>query len=182
MKKNVYICNAKQQHDVLGIHKNIAHSVSSCCTSAPSSRGCLATISKRVRSLFVHTKRKTCSTMPNNNKQATTAKNSTRSAKMFRCQAIYFGWLTITRHFSNKADAVAWYNRHQQGWRYRHAVAVIWQGCTRNTPTRFLTDALFGGDEWKLAMCHHILCQADCDYILYSDDYNRVCEYECAGR
>lgn len=80
MRKYDYICNAKQQHDVLGIHTNTAYCVSSCVTSAPSSRGCLATISRRVRSLFVHTKRKTCYTMPNNNKQAMTAKHSNRSA------------------------------------------------------------------------------------------------------
>lgn len=76
MRNNLYICNAKQQQDLLGTHTNIAYCVSSCGTSAPSSRGCLATISRRVRSLFVHTKRKTCFTMPNNNKQATKAKNS----------------------------------------------------------------------------------------------------------
>lgn len=80
MKNNLYICNAKQQHDVLGTHTNIAYCVSSCGTSAPSSRGCLATISKRVRSLYVHTKRNTCSIMPNNNKQANKAKNSNLSA------------------------------------------------------------------------------------------------------
>ena len=80
MRKNVYICNAKQQHDVLGSHTNTAYCVSSCGTSAPSSRGCLATISRRVRSLFVHTKRKTCFTMPNNNKQAVKVKNSSLSA------------------------------------------------------------------------------------------------------
>lgn len=76
MRNNLYICSAKQQRDLLGTHTNIAYCVSSCGTSAPSSRGCLATISKRVRSLFVHTKRKTCFTMPNNNKQAKWAKYS----------------------------------------------------------------------------------------------------------
>ena len=80
MRNNLYICNAKQQQDLLGTHTNIAYCVSSCGTSAPSSRGCLATISRRVRSLFVHTKRKTCFTMPNNNKQAMKVKNSSLSA------------------------------------------------------------------------------------------------------
>ena len=80
MRNILYICNAKQQQDLLGTHTNIAYCVSSCGTSAPSSRGCLATISRRVRSLFVHTKRKTCFTMPNNNKQATKANNSNLSA------------------------------------------------------------------------------------------------------
>lgn len=83
MRNNLYICNAKQQHDVLGTHTNIAYCVSSCGTSAPSSRGCLATISRRVRSLFVHTKRKTCFTMPNNNKQANKAKNSNLSRSFY---------------------------------------------------------------------------------------------------
>lgn len=81
MRNILYICDAKQQQDLLGIHTNIAYCVSSCGTSAPSSRGCLATISRRVRSLFVHTKRKTCFTMPNNNKQATKAKNSNLYAR-----------------------------------------------------------------------------------------------------
>lgn len=120
--------------------------------------------------------------MRTNNKQAMKAKNSNLYAPIFKCQAIYWGWLKITRTFKHKADAVAWYERHQQGWRYRNAVAVVWQGCTIQTPDNFLVDDLVGGEEWKLAMCHHILCQADCDYILYSDDYEKVCEYECAGR
>lgn len=101
---------------------------------------------------------------------------------IWKGQAIFFGWLKITRTFNKKADAVAWYQSYQQGWRYHYAVAVVWQGCTRNTLERFLTDALLGGDEWKLAKCHKIRSQADCDYILYSDDYEKICEYECAGR
>lgn len=93
------------------------------------------------------------------------------TAQVWRGQAIIFGWLKINKTFTNKADAVAWYNRYQQGWRYTHAVAVVWQGYTAHTPARFLKDDLIGGDEWKLAMCHNIKSQADCDYILYSNDY-----------
>lgn len=171
MRNNLYICNAKQQQDLLGTHTNIAYCVSSCGTSAPSSRGCLATISRRVRSLFVHTKRKTCFTMPNNNKQATKAKNSNLYAPIFKGQALYFGWLLINKTFTNKADAVAWYERHQEGWRYRNAVAVVWQGCTKKTPRKWLKYALCGGEEWQLAINRGIRSQAQCDYILYSNDY-----------
>lgn len=57
MRNNLYICVGKQQHDVLGLHTNTAYCVSPCCTSAPSSRGCLPKLTKGVRSLFVHTKR-----------------------------------------------------------------------------------------------------------------------------
>lgn len=95
MRNNLYICNAKQQQDLLGTHTNIAYCVSSCGTSAPSSRGCLATISRRVRSLFVHTKRKTCFTMPNNNKQAMKAKNSNLSARTITIVAIATAIISI---------------------------------------------------------------------------------------
>lgn len=93
------------------------------------------------------------------------------TAQVWRGQAIIFGWLKINKTFTNKADAVAWYNRYQQGWRYRNAVAVVWQGCTAKTAHAFLKDAMLGGDEWRLAMCRHIKSQAACDYILYCDDY-----------
>lgn len=95
MRNNLYICNAKQQQDLLGTHTNIAYCVSSCGTSAPSSRGCLATISRRVRSLFVHTKRKTCFTMPNNSKQAMKVKNSNLSARTITIVAIATAIISI---------------------------------------------------------------------------------------
>ena len=109
--------------------------------------------------------------MPNNNKQATKAKNSNLYAPIFKGQALYFGWLLINKTFTQKADAVAWYERHQEGWRYRNAVAVVWQGCTKKTPRKWLKYALCGGAEWQLAINRGIRSQADCDYILYSNDY-----------
>lgn len=109
--------------------------------------------------------------MPNNNKQATKAKNSNLYAPIWKGQAIYFGWLLINKTFTHKADAVAWYERHQEGWRYRNAVAVVWQGCTKKTPRKWLKYALCGGAEWQLAINRGIRSQADCDYILYSNDY-----------
>lgn len=105
MRNNLYICSAKQQRDLLGTHTNIAYCVSSCGTSAPSSRGCLATISRRVRSLFVHTKRKTCFTMPNNNKQATKAKYS----NLFR--NIILGTIITVSFF-------LLYNEYFDGWAF----------------------------------------------------------------
>lgn len=109
--------------------------------------------------------------MPNNNKQATKAKNSNLYAPIFKGQALYFGCLLINRTFTQKADAVAWYERHQDGWRYRNAVAVVWQGCTKKTPRKWLKYALCGGEEWQLAINRGIRSQAQCDYILYSNDY-----------
>lgn len=171
MKKSLYICNATNLECEVYTYRNTALSVSSCCTSAPRSRGFVAKLFKGVRSLFVHTKRKTCSTMRQTDKQATKAKNSNLYAPIWKSQAIYFGWLLINKTFTNKADAVAWYERHQEGWRYRNAVAVVWQGCTKKTPRKWLKYALCGGEEWQLAINRGIRSQAQCDYILYSNDY-----------
>lgn len=118
--------------------------------------------------------------MRNNNKQATKAKNSNLYAPIYKGQALYFGLLLINKTFTSKADAVAWYDKHQQGWRYRNAVAVVWQGCKAKTPQRFLKDALCGGDEWQLAKEHRAFNQAQCDYILYFNDYENDCEYVSA--
>ena len=76
MEKSLYICNATNLECEVYTYRNTALSVSSCCTSAPRSRGFVAKLFKGVRSLFVHTKRKTCSTMRQTDKQATKAKNS----------------------------------------------------------------------------------------------------------
>lgn len=94
--------------------------------------------------------------------------------QIWKCQAVYFGWLKISRTFTNKADAVAWYERYQVGFRYRNAIAVVWQGCTKRTPSRWLKDALCGGNEWALAMERRAINQAQADYILYSNDYEYV--------
>lgn len=112
--------------------------------------------------------------MRNNNKQAMKAKNSNLYAPIWRGQALYFGWLLINRTFTNKADAVAWYDKHQQGWRYRNAIAVVWQGCTKRTPKHWFKVALCGGDEWRLASNRSATSQAQADYILYSNDYEYV--------
>jgi hypothetical protein len=109
--------------------------------------------------------------MPNNNKQASKAKYSNLYARIFKGQVVYFGSIIITRTFTRKADAVAWYEKHQQGWRYHHAVAVLWQGCTHRTPERFLHDAVAGGAEWQLWKHRGIASQAHCDYLLNSLDY-----------
>ena len=171
MKKSLYICNANTTQRVVGHTNNTAISVFPCGTSASRSCVVFAKLTKEIRSLFVHTKRKTCYTMRTPNKQATKAKNSNLYAPIFKGQALYFGWLLINRTFTNKADAVAWYERHQEGWRYRNAVAVVWQGCTKKTPRKWLKYALCGGEEWQLAINRGIRSQADCDYILYSNDY-----------
>ena len=105
------------------------------------------------------------------NKQAVRVKYSSLSAPIFKGQAIYFGWLKITRTFTSKTDAVAWYDKHQQGWRYRNAVAVVWQGCTINTPERFFKDALCGGEEWRYAMTAGAKSQEQCEYILFDEPY-----------
>lgn len=110
--------------------------------------------------------------MRTNNKQATPVKYSSRFAPIWKGQAIFFGWLKITKNFTSKDDAVAWYERYQQqGFRYRNAIAVVWQGCKIRTPQRFLKDALCGGEEWQLAMQKRAKSQAQCDYIIYSNDY-----------
>lgn len=169
MKKSLYICNATNLESEGNTYRNTAYCVSSRCTSAPRSRGFVAKLG-RVRSLFVNT-RKTCSTMLQTNKQATKAKNSNLYAPIFKGQALYFGWLLINKTFTNKADAVAWYERHQEGWRYRNAVAVVWQGCTKKTPRKWLKYALCGGEEWQHAINRGIRSQEQCDYILYTNDY-----------
>lgn len=111
--------------------------------------------------------------MRNNNKQAMKAKNSNLYAPIFKCQALYFGWLKITKNFTNREDANAWYDKHQQGWRYRHAVAVVWHAKLR-TPDKHLKNDLVGGDAWKLAKEGRVSSQAQCDYLLYSTDYELV--------
>lgn len=105
------------------------------------------------------------------NKQATTAKHSNRYARIWKGQVVYFGSIEITRTFTNFDDACAWYDKHQEGWRYNHAVAVLWQGCTRRTPKRYLHDAMLGGAEWQLWKHRGIASQAHCDYLLNSLDY-----------
>lgn len=75
MKKSLYICNAKQLDRVTRHTYDLAYSL----VSKGNSFGCLATKIQGVRSLFVHTK--LVRQMPNNNKQATQAKNSNLSQK-----------------------------------------------------------------------------------------------------
>ena len=170
MKNSLYICNANTTQRVVGHTDNTAISVFPCGISAPRRCVVFAKLTKEIRSLFVH-KRTTCYTMRTPNKQATTAKNSNRYAFYFKAQAIYFGWLKITKTFDKKADAVAWYDNHQQGWRYRHAVAVVWQGAHRDIPARFLKSALCGGESWRLAAQHSLNSQADCDAVINSNMY-----------
>lgn len=76
MRNNLYICNAKQPTMVNNTYEYRNLRILLC--SSVSSLGCLATISKGVRSLFVQ--RKLVTQMPNNNKQATKANNSNLSA------------------------------------------------------------------------------------------------------
>lgn len=75
MKKSLYICNAKQLDRVTRHTYDLAYSL----VSKDNSFGCLATKIQGIRSLFVHTK--LVRQMPNNNKQATKAKNSSLSQK-----------------------------------------------------------------------------------------------------
>lgn len=91
--------------------------------------------------------------------------------KLWRGQAILFGCLHISRNFKTFNDAVAWYDKYQEGWRYNYAVAVLWQGVTRRTPKRFLHDAMLGGKEWELVKERGITTQAQCDYLLNSKDF-----------
>lgn len=72
MRNILYICNAKQPTMVNNTYEYRNLRILLC--SSVNSLGCLATISKGVRSLFVQ--RKLVTQMPNNNKQATKAKNS----------------------------------------------------------------------------------------------------------
>lgn len=168
MKLLSYICSAKRLNRG-DIHTNNAaiYSASSCVQRFP--LGCLATIQRGVRSLFVHT-RKTCYTMPNTNKQAAKVKYSSLQ-RIWKGQARLFGSITITRTFDNFNDACAWYDKYQEGWRYNNAVAVLWQGVTRRTPKRFLHDAMLGGKEWELVKERGITTQAQCDYLLNSKDF-----------
>ena len=165
MKKSLYICNANTTLRVVGHTNNTAISVFPCGTSASRSCVVFAKLTKEIRSLFVHT-RLTCYTMRTPNKQATKAKDSNLYAPIYKGQALYFGWLLINKTFTSKADAVAWYDKHQQGWRYRNAVAVVWQGCTRRTPSKWLKCSLCGGEAWQLAINRFARNQAQCDAIL----------------
>ena len=171
MKKSLYICNVT--NPAMGNTHTIntaKYSVFSGVTSVIRC-GFVAKLIQGVRSLFVHTNAKLVTQMRQTDKQATKAKNSNLYAPIWKGQAIYFGWLLINRTFTQKADAVAWYERHQEGWRYRNAVAVVWQGCTKKTPRKWWKYALCGSEEWQLAINRGIRSQADCDYILYSNDY-----------
>jgi hypothetical protein len=94
--------------------------------------------------------------------------------QIWKGQALLFGWLKITKTFTRKSDAVAWYERYQSGWRYRNAIAVVWQGCTERTPSKWLKCSLCGGEAWQLANARSATSQAQCDYILYSNDYEYV--------
>lgn len=104
------------------------------------------------------------------NKQAMEVKHSSIQ-RIWKGQARLFGLITITRTFDNFNDACAWYEKSQEGWRYNNAVAVLWQGCTRRTPKRFLHDAMLGGKEWALFKERGITSQAQCDYLLNSKDF-----------
>lgn len=85
MEKSLYICNAKQPV-MVNLHTNIAYCVSSCVPMF--TIGLFGDNTKGVRSLFVHTKRKLVTQMPNNNKCVTEAKNSSLSAKTTTIVAI----------------------------------------------------------------------------------------------
>ena len=76
MKKSLYICNANTTQRVVGHTDNTAISVFPCGISAPRRCVVFAKLTKEIRSLFVHTKSKTCYTMRTPNKQAMKAKNS----------------------------------------------------------------------------------------------------------
>lgn len=170
MENNLYICNANNS-EMGNLHttNTAKYSVFSGVTSVIRC-GLFAKHIQGVRSLFVHT-RKTCYTMRTTNKQARMVKHSNRYARIWKGQVVYFGSIEITRTFTRKADAVAWYEKHQEGWRYNHAVAVVWQGCTSRTPKRHLHDAMLGGAEWQLWKHRGIASQAHCDYLLNSLDY-----------
>lgn len=105
------------------------------------------------------------------NKQATKANNSNLYAPIYKGQALYFGWLLINKTFTSKAEAVAWYDKHQQGWRYRNAVAVVWQGCTKRTGNKWLKYALCGGEAWQLAKEYGLKSQDICDKVINSTMY-----------
>ena len=92
MKKSLYICNAKQLDRVTRHTYDLAYSL----VSKGNSFGCLATKIQGVRSLFVHTK--LVRQMPNNNKQATQAKNSNLSQKTITT-LIVLGTLVISTLF-----------------------------------------------------------------------------------
>lgn len=165
-----YICNANNS-EMGNLHttNTAKYSVFSGVTSVIRC-GLFAKHSQGVRSLFVNT-RKTCYTMRTTNKQARMVKNSSRFARIWKGQARLFSLFTITRTFDNFNDACAWYAKYQEGWRYHHAVAVLWQGCTSRTPKRYLHDAMLGGKEWALFKERGITTQAQCDYLLNSKDF-----------
>ena len=109
--------------------------------------------------------------MANNYKQAMKVKNSRLYASIWKGQALYFGWLKITKTFTSKTEAVAWYDKHQEGWRYNNAVAVVWQGCSRKTSSKFLKDALCGGEEWRYTLASGAKSQAQCEWVLFAKPY-----------
>lgn len=76
MKKSLYICNANTTQRVVRHTNNTALSVFPFGTSATRSCVVFAKLKRGIRSLFVHTKSKTCYNMRTPNKQATKAKNS----------------------------------------------------------------------------------------------------------
>lgn len=81
MRNKCYICNATNLQSE-AIHTEVSQfGVSSCVTNASRKGGFVAKLIRGIRSLFVHTKRKTCYTMLQTNKQATQAKNSNLSQK-----------------------------------------------------------------------------------------------------
>lgn len=163
MKKSLYICNATNPK---GLQTYYKYDFKRILWSTSVTRWVCRKTIQGVRSLFVHNAQ-LVRQMRQTNKQAMKAKNSNLYAPIWKGQAIYSGWLTITRTFTNKADAVAWYDKHQEGWRYRHAVAVLWQGCKAGTRKKHLKDALVGGDAWAIAKAGNITCQAQYDNFIY---------------
>lgn len=83
MINKCYICNATNLQSEAKHTEVSQFGVSSCVTNASRKGGFVAKLIRGIRSLFVHTKRKTCYTMLQTNKQATKAKNSNLSHKFY---------------------------------------------------------------------------------------------------
>lgn len=81
MRNKCYICNATNLQSEAKHTEVSQFGVSSCVTNASRKGGFVAKLIRGIRSLFVHTKRKTCYTMLQTNKQARQAKNSNLSQK-----------------------------------------------------------------------------------------------------
>lgn len=103
--------------------------------------------------------------MPNNNKQAKKANNSSLYAPTFYCRALWLGVFDTITTFHTGIEAVEWYNKMTSGWRRYFCVAMAYYdwGGTRKMMKAF--------DRYALAVDSSRLSDADIHELMMAGRY-----------